>query len=96
MCVLFLPVSTEILHSLFSKCDVICVDDSNSGLVASREAGSEARTVGWGQEVAVSGCGLGAEDTRVRTRTDEHERPMGGSLPPQRTVLGSARQYYGK
>lgn len=96
MCVLFLPVSIEILHLLFSKCDVICIDDSNSGLVASREAGSKAHTVGWGQEVDVSGCGLGAEDNRERMRTDEHESHMGGSLPPQRIFFGSARQYYGK
>jgi len=45
MCVLLLTVSTEILHLLLSKCDVIYIDDSD--LAASGEAGSKAGIVGW-------------------------------------------------
>lgn len=50
MSVLLLLVSTEMLHLLLSKCEVICIDVSNSGLTASRDVGSKTRTVGGGQD----------------------------------------------
>lgn len=43
-------MSTEILHLLLSKCDVICTDDSNLGMAAFGEAVSKAGMVGGGQE----------------------------------------------
>lgn len=51
MCALLLPVITEMLHLLLSKCDVIGLDGWNSGPAASRDAGSKARTVGRGQDI---------------------------------------------
>lgn len=51
MCVLLLPVITEMLHLLLSKCDVIGIDGWNWGLTASRDTVSKARTVGTGQDL---------------------------------------------
>lgn len=51
MYVLSLTVSIATLHMLLSKCDVNCINDSNTGLAASREAGRETSSVGWDQEI---------------------------------------------
>lgn len=51
MCVLLLPVITEMLYLLLSKGDVIGIDGWNWGLTISRDAGSKARMVGRDQHV---------------------------------------------